>query len=212
MIDRIVDAVVGLIEILGAPGVGIAVALENLFPPIPSEVILPAAGFAAHSGKIGLIEAIIYATIGSVVGALALYGIGRSLGRERFDALAARIPFVNREDLDRTHAWMHRFGNIAVLIGRLVPIIRSLVSIPAGIERMPVVQFTLLTTIGAGVWNTLLVGVGYYLGSRWTEVEVWIERYQLLVIIIAVILIAVWLGMKIRRYMAERAAKSNEVV
>lgn len=136
LLEPIVQAVVSLVGALGAPGVGIAVAAENLFPPIPSEVILPSAGFAAASGSMGLVSAIVWATIGSVVGALALYTLGAWFGRARFYSLASKIPFVKEADIERAEAWFVRRGPLAVLLGRVVPVVRSLISIPAGIERM----------------------------------------------------------------------------
>ncbi|PWV44311.1 DedA family protein [Nocardiopsis sp. L17-MgMaSL7] len=169
--DGFVGWVVGLMEVLGGPGVGLAIALENLFPPIPSEAILPTAGFAASRGELGLAEVLVWATVGSVVGALALYGLGAWLGRERFRALASRVPLVKMADIDRTEAWFERHGPKAVLLGRLIPVFRSFISIPAGIERMSLPLFLGLTTLGSAVWNTLFVLVGYHLGEQWHIVE-----------------------------------------
>ncbi|MFI5712225.1 DedA family protein [Kribbella sp. NPDC051620] len=162
---------IGLMEKLGAPGAGLAVALENLFPPLPSEVILPLAGFAANRGDLGLISAILFTTLGSVVGALALYGVGAGLGRTRTRALAARLPLVKVEDVDKAEAWFDRHGAKAVLIGRLVPVVRSLISVPAGVERMTVPLFVALTALGSAVWNTALIVAGYALGEKWHVVE-----------------------------------------
>jgi membrane protein DedA with SNARE-associated domain len=163
--------VLGLIERLGALGVGIAVALENIFPPLPSELFLPLAGFAASQGRISVVSAIAAATVGSVVGALALYAIGAVVGRDRLWAIADRMPLVDVADLDKAEAWFARHGDKAVLIGRCVPIVRSLISVPAGLERMPVARFAALTAIGSLVWNTLFVSAGYALGTQWHKVE-----------------------------------------
>jgi membrane protein DedA with SNARE-associated domain len=162
---------IDLMEKLGAPGAGLAVALENLFPPLPSEVILPLAGFAANRGDIGLVSAILFTTLGSVVGALALYGVGATLGRRRTRALAARLPLVKVEDVDKAEEWFNRHGAKAVLIGRLVPVVRSLISVPAGVERMTVPLFLALTALGSAVWNTALIVAGYALGEKWHVVE-----------------------------------------
>src|SRR3954466_12642874 len=118
-----------LMEKLGAPGAGLAIALENLFPPLPSEVILPLAGFAASRGDLGLVSAIVFTTLGSVVGALALYGVGAVLGRDRTRALAERLPLMKLRDVDKAEEWFVRHGSKAVLIGRLVPVVRSLISV-----------------------------------------------------------------------------------
>jgi membrane protein DedA with SNARE-associated domain len=162
---------IDLMEKLGAPGAGLAVALENLFPPLPSEVILPLAGFAANRGDIGLVSAILFTTLGSVVGALALYGVGATLGRRRTRGLAARLPLVKVEDVDKAEEWFNRHGPKAVLIGRLVPVVRSLISVPAGVERMSVPLFLALTALGSALWNTALIVAGYALGEKWHLVE-----------------------------------------
>ncbi|MFC4561871.1 DedA family protein [Nocardiopsis mangrovi] len=159
-------------EALGGPGAGLAIALENLFPPIPSEAILPLAGFAASRGDLGLAEAIAWTTAGSTAGALALYWVGALLGRDRFRAMAARVPLVKVSDLDRTEAWwFRRYGPMAVFFGRMIPIFRSLISVPAGIERMPVAGFLGLTALGSLIWNTAFILAGYLLGESWYLVE-----------------------------------------
>ncbi|MEU2947725.1 DedA family protein [Nocardiopsis alba] len=167
----VVGWVVGLIEPLGGPGVALALALENLFPPIPSEAILPLAGFTASRGELGLVEVIVWATIGSLTGAVILYGLGAWLGRERFRALAGRVPLVKVSDIDRTEAWFLRHGTKAVFLGRMVPVFRSFISIPAGIERMNPPLFLFLTALGSTLWNTLFILLGYHLGERWHLVE-----------------------------------------
>lgn len=205
LLEPIVQAVVSLVGALGAPGVGIAVAAENLFPPIPSEVILPSAGFAAASGSMGLMSAIVWATIGSVVGALALYALGAWFGRARFYSLASKIPFVKEADIERAEAWFVRRGPLAVLLGRVVPVVRSLISIPAGIERMKLLPFTLYTAIGSALWNSVLIGAGYALGANWAIVEEWISRYQLIVFGLAGIALVVWM---VRKWTARRSRES----
>ena len=205
LLESIVQAVVSLVGALGAPGVGIAVAAENLFPPIPSKVILPSAGFAAASGSMGLVSAIVWATIGSVVGALALYALGAWFGRARFYSLASKIPFVKEADIERAEAWFVRRGPLAVLLGRVVPVVRSLISIPAGIERMKLLPFTLYTAIGSALWNSVLIGAGYALGANWAIVEEWISRYQLIVFGLAGIALIVWM---VRKWTVRRSRES----
>ncbi|TDD45313.1 DedA family protein [Kribbella antibiotica] len=187
-----------LMEQLGAPGAGLAVALENLFPPLPSEVILPLAGFAASRGDLGLVAAIIFTTLGSVVGALALYGVGAGLGRDRTRALAGKLPLVKIEDVDKAEDWFNRHGAKAVLIGRLVPVVRSLISVPAGVERLPVPLFLLLTTIGSGIWNTLLIFAGYQLGERWHVVESYVGIFQWVIVAGAVAAVGWFVVVKLR--------------
>ncbi|WP_440709311.1 DedA family protein [Herbiconiux sp. YIM B11900] len=187
--SAITDGVVGLMETLGAPGAGLAVAIENLFPPIPSEVILPLAGFAASRGDLDLVAAIVFTTIGSLVGALALYGLGAWLGRDRMRRLAVHLPLIDVEDVDKTEAWFLRHGTKAVFFGRMLPLFRSFISIPAGIERMPLWKFALLTTSGSLIWNTAFILAGFWLGEQWHLVEPYADVLQW--VIIAAILGAV---------------------
>ncbi|MFI8258413.1 DedA family protein [Streptomyces filamentosus] len=188
----------GLVDTLGGPGAGLAIALENLFPPLPSEVILPLTGFAAGQGVLGLASALFWTTLGSVVGALALYVLGALFGRERMHAVWARLPLVKATDLERTEAWFRRHGAKAVLLGRMVPIFRSLISVPAGVERMPVPLFLLLTTLGSLVWNGVLVGAGYALGDRWELVEAYVGVASKAVAVLVLLAAAAWLTVRLR--------------
>ena len=123
-------------ESLGVVGAALLVAIESLFPPIPSELILPLAGFTASRGSFDLVSVIIATTIGSVVGAVVLYYIGYWIGVERLMRVADRIPLMSSGDVQKAMAWFHRHGPVAVLTGRFIPIVRSLISIPAGVDRM----------------------------------------------------------------------------
>ena len=197
---------VSLMETLGGVGAGIAIALENLFPPLPSEIILPLAGFTAAKGTLGLVEVLIWTTVGSIVGALALYGIGAWLGRRRMYAIAQRMPLIKIEDVERTEAWFERHGSKAVFFGRMIPIFRSLISIPAGIERMPLIRFTLLTAAGSAIWNTIFVLAGYYLGANWHIVEDYAGIFQKVVIAAVVVAFVVWLVVRVRQLRRNRIA------
>ncbi|WP_336084010.1 DedA family protein [Nocardia sp. SSK8] len=197
---------VELMERLGGLGAGIAIALENLFPPLPSEVILPLAGFTASRGRFSLAEVLLWTTLGSVVGALALYGVGVALGRDRLRRIVDRLPLVRLSDLDRTEAWFARHGDKAVFFGRMIPIFRSLISIPAGVERMPLGRFTLLTTAGSLLWNTVFVLAGYILGENWHRVEDYAGVLQKLVIVGVLAGLTVWLVLRLRQLRGERRA------
>ncbi|OLT51731.1 DedA family protein [Cellulosimicrobium sp. CUA-896] len=177
---------VGLMETLGVVGAAVAIALENLFPPLPSELILPLAGFTASQGSFGVVEAIVWTTAGSLVGALALYAVGAVVGRDRTRWLAERIPLVDVEDVDRTERFFERHGSAAVFFGRFIPVFRSLISIPAGIERMPLWKFSALTTAGSAIWNTIFVVAGYLLGENWHVVEDYAGIFQTVVIVAVV--------------------------
>ncbi|MBO3740300.1 DedA family protein [Actinoplanes flavus] len=204
--DDLESGVVGLVETLGAPGAGLAVALENLFPPIPSEVILPLAGFAAGQGRMSLLAAILWTTLGSVAGALALYRVGALLGRDRLRAIVERLPLMKVADFDRTEAWFARHGAKAVFLGRMIPIFRSLISVPAGVQRMPVGRFLLYTTAGSAIWNVVFVLAGYQLGENWHRVEEYAGLLQKAVIVVCAIAAAIFVALRLRRIRRERTA------
>ncbi|RKN29167.1 DedA family protein [Micromonospora musae] len=206
--DGIVGYVTDLVERLGGPGAGLAVALENLFPPIPSEVILPLAGFVAGQGRMSVVGAIFWTTLGSLLGALALYGIGAALGRDRIRAIAAKLPLVKLSDVDRTEAWFIRHGVKAVFFGRMIPIFRSLISIPAGVERMPITIFALYTTLGSLIWNSTFVLAGYLLGDNWHLVEGYVGILQNVVIVVCAAAVAWFVVTRVRR--ARRAGREPE--
>ncbi|GGQ01388.1 DedA family protein [Streptomyces roseolilacinus] len=187
-----------LVDTLGGPGAGLAIALENLFPPLPSEVILPLTGFAAAQGVLSLVSALFWTTLGSTVGAVALYGIGRAFGRDRMHAIWAKLPLVKSSDLERTEAWFARHGTKAVFLGRMVPIFRSLISVPAGVERMPLPLFLVLTTLGSLIWNSVLVMAGYWLGDQWTTVEKYVGVLSKVVLALVVVALAVYVVQRLR--------------
>ncbi|MFD9604119.1 DedA family protein [Streptomyces sp. NPDC057908] len=196
-----------LVDTMGGPGAGLAIALENLFPPLPSEVILPLTGFAAGQGVIGLASALFWTTLGSVVGAVVLYWIGMLFGRDRMHAIWARLPLVRSSDLERTERWFAKHGTKAVLLGRMVPIFRSLISVPAGVERMSLPLFVTLTAVGSLLWNSVLVMAGYWLGDRWDLVETYVGVLSkaVLVLVLAAVIVYVSLRLRSRPRPRERA-------
>jgi membrane protein DedA with SNARE-associated domain len=206
---------ISVMETLGIVGAALLVAIESLFPPIPSELILPLAGFTASRGSFDLVSVIVATTIGSVVGAVLLYGLGRWIGAERLARIADRIPLMSGTDVEKAMAWFHRFGPIAVLLGRFVPIVRSLISIPAGVDRMRLWLFLLLTTIGSGIWNTLFVVLGFVLGENWVVVEDIASRYSRAVLVIAIVVLVALIAWRIvlvvRRRRAERDSATPEL-
>lgn len=208
LLGGIADWAVGLMERLGAVGAGLAIALENLFPPLPSEVILPLAGFTASQGRMSLLGAIFWTTVGSVTGALLLYAVGALLGRDRTRAIAARLPLVDVSDIDRTEAWFDRHGAKAVFFGRMVPIFRSFISVPAGIERMPLPTFVTFTTLGSLIWNVIFVLAGYLLGENWHVVERYGNVFQT-VVIVAVVGAVSWFVVSRVRRSRQRAGSSR---
>lgn len=197
--------VVDVMDAIGGPGVGFLLMLESVFPPIPSEVVLPLAGFAASQGHLSLWSALVWATIGSVAGALLLYGLGERLGRDRTFALWCRLPLVNEEDFQRTEEWFARHGRKAVFLGRMLPLFRSLISVPAGIQRMPLVEFLVLTTVGSAIWNTIFIGGGYLLGEEWHRIEEAAGWLQWVVVALVLSGTTWWL---VRRIRARRGGRS----
>lgn len=156
---------------LGDIGVGVLVFLEVLVPPIPSEVILPFAGYLSQSGDLSLGWLIVWSTLASWIGALLLYWLGAAIGIERAVRLLSATKLVSRADLDRGVHWFRRSGGWTVLVGRMVPGVRSLISIPAGATRMNLIRFSAYTIVGSGLWNTLLIGVGALLGTQHEQLE-----------------------------------------
>lgn len=202
-VDDIVSWVVDLMSRLGAPGVGVAVAAENLFPPIPSEVVLPLAGFTAGLGEMSVVAAVVWATAGSLGGALALYGLGAALGRRRLGLVYERLPLTSESDLVKADDWFARHGAAAVFFGRMIPLVRSFISIPAGIERMPLPRFLLYTAAGSLLWNTAFITAGFLLGERWTAVERYVAPVGTAVLVLGA---AVVLGIGVRRLLARRSS------
>src|SRR3954469_25908858 len=154
-----------LVEKLGAVGVGITILIETVIPPIPSEAVLGAAGVLINDGRMSIVPTIVCATIGSVAGAVVLYLVGRALGERRSRAFLDRLPLVETEDVDRTFEWFEKHGRTAVFFGRMVPIVRSFISVPAGVVRMPLVPFVVYTAAGSLIWNSVLVGLGIAAGD-----------------------------------------------
>ncbi len=152
--------------------------LENVVPPIPSEVIMPLAGYAASRGDLSLPLAILAGSAGSLAGAWLWYGIGRWIGAERLERGAARYGrwlTLSPLDVRRAIGWFDRFGGATVLVGRLVPAVRTLISVPAGIVRMPTGRFLLFSTIGTLIWTSVLAGLGYLLGGQYEAIEGWLD-------------------------------------
>ena len=209
-LSALADWAVSLMDVIGPAGAGLAIAMENLFPPLPSEVILPMAGLAAGRGSFSVVEALVWTTAGSVVGALLLYGLGALLGLDRLRSIAAKAPLLRPDDIDRTVAWFERHGGKAVFFGRMIPIFRSLVSIPAGVTRMPLRRFLVLTAAGSLVWNSVFELAGYFLGASWHLVERYADVLQYVVIAGAAVGVAWFAVVRVRAVLA--AARERDAV
>lgn len=159
-----------IISTFGYSGLAFLLFIENIFPPIPSEVVLPLAGFLVFQGQLQYELAIIASTAGSVLGAVVLYYVGYFGGKPFIDRYG-RFIGLNKKNFDRTERWFQDYGSVIVLLARVVPGARSVVSVPAGILEMPFLKFIILTTIGTAIWNSLLIGAGWWLGERWESVS-----------------------------------------
>ena len=191
--------VASVIESMGELGVGLLTALENLIPPIPSEIVLSLAGYLASEGRINVMLVWIAATAGSVAGALLLYWLGYALGEDRLKRWLDHIPLVDTSDLDKADRWFERHAKGAVLIGRCAPVVRSLVSIPAGANHMKIGLFTLLTAIGSGVWNLIFVGGGYLLGTNFQQIGQYSQYFNWAMYAFFAFVIGSWVVKKVRK-------------
>ncbi|MEZ0167058.1 DedA family protein [Kineococcus sp. LSe6-4] len=179
-----------LIDRMGEPGVGVLTFVETVVPPVPSEVVLPLSGFLAQQGRLSLVWVLIASVLGSVAGAWLFYALGAALGLQRSIAVLAKVPLLDAEDLQHAADWFHRHGRGSVFFGRFVPGVRSLISLPAGADRMPWLTFTLATAAGSVLWNSALVAAGYALGTQWNSVGHYVGTISNIVLI-ALIAIAI---------------------
>ncbi|HYE19798.1 MAG TPA: DedA family protein [Tepidisphaeraceae bacterium] len=196
-----------MINSMGYVGIVFLMFLENVFPPIPSEVIMPAAGFTAARGQLNLYGVIAAGALGSVLGAIPLYYLGYFIGEARLKRWAARHGHwlaVSEEDVGKADAWFNKHRGKAVLIGRLVPGIRSLISIPAGVNRMSLPTFLLYTAIGSTAWSAVLAVLGKLLEAKYDRVQKWVDPITYAVLGIMVV------SLVVRAVRIKRRAKQKE--
>ena len=181
IMDKVQAIITAIITALSYPGIALVMFAENLFPPIPSELVMPFAGFIVGKGEMNLVAVLLAGTIGAVLGALALYYIGMWADEtiiRRFIRRYGKFFFISEADIDKTLGFFAKYGEIVVFTGRLIPLVRSLISIPAGMNRMPMGRFLLWTTFGSLIWNGLLTYAGIVLGSQWENVLGLVDRYE----------------------------------
>jgi membrane protein DedA with SNARE-associated domain len=167
----LVGLAAGVIDAIGEVGVGVLTFAETVFPPLPSEVILPLAGFLSQTGRLSLVWVLVAATLGAYLGALVLYALGALVGEERSIRLLSKLPLVDRDDFVKASGWLSRHGRSSVFFGRLIPGVRSLISLPAGAQRMNLLVFSVFTLLGTVLWNGLLVGLGAALGTQYELID-----------------------------------------
>jgi len=195
ILDAIASWAQSIIRSGGYPGLILVMFLENVFPPIPSEAILPMAGWLALDGHFTLLGVTAGGITGSVAGAFVFYVLGKLLGEERVRQLLrdyGKWLMLTEEDFDKALAWFNRYGEGVIFFGRMVPVVRSLVSVPAGIADMNLGRFAIYTAIGTGLWSFLLAIAGYLLGQSWPLVYEWISRYEKIVLIFGALAVIVF--------------------
>ena len=209
LLEQVGGWIESLIAAIGYPGIVLAMALENIFPPIPSEAVLPFAGALSAKGELSFWGAIAAGTVGSLIGAVVLYAVGyvaREAGVRRLVAAYGRYLFISESDLDRSAAWFERYGEAIIFFGRLIPLIRSIISVPAGYTRMNMVRFLIYTTLGTTLWNLILTYIGRVLGENWADISDLMAPYEngvLILIGLAVLAFIGWRAMRWRRQRTE---------
>lgn len=188
-----------LIDAIGEVGVGLLAFVETVFPPIPSEIILSLSGYLAERGQLNVVLVVIAATLGGLLGGLVLYGLGAWFGEDRARKWLTVLPLVEDSDFEKASVWFHKHGQPAVFFGRFVPIVRSLISLPAGVQRMPLWTFASLTAAGSLIWNTALVGAGYALGTQYDKVEEWMAYLDYVIFATVAALLVLYLRQKFRQ-------------
>lgn len=172
-------------------GVFFLIFIENIFPPIPSEVILLLSGFMTHNTSLSITLMVIFSTLGSILGAIALYYIGNILNKERLKKIVrgkiGKVLFLKEKDIDKADEWFDTKGNKSVFFCRFVPIVRSLISIPAGMSDMPIIKFLTYTFFGSLIWNIVLISLGNILSNNWMIVLDILDKYKIIALIIMII-------------------------
>lgn len=194
MLTGIISWLVGVISSLGYPGIALLTFLDSSFIPIPSEIVLPFSGFVASRGDLNVIVIIIIASVSAYLGALSFFYIGK-LGKNKVDSFLEKFGkyvLISREDLDKSYKFFEKYGNFAVFFGRIVPIVRLLISFPAGVSGMSTWLFSIYTFVGSFLWTCVLVTAGYFLGERWELVAVYIEKYQTVILVLFAILLVLF--------------------
>lgn len=197
-----IDFATALIESIGVIGAGVFIAIESIVIPLPSELVLLLSGFNVSIGEFSFFPVWIATTFGSLLGALVLYAIGFAVSREGINNLVARFGRfvgIKERDVDSAFAWFERYGSFVIFFGRLIPLIRSLVSIPAGLAKMSLLRFSILTLAGSGLWNALWIYIGIQLGNRWQEAEDWAKYFDYGVYALVVLATVFFLTKMIRR-------------
>jgi membrane protein DedA with SNARE-associated domain len=198
-----------LIQTIGYPGIAFMMFAENVFPPIPSELIMPFAGFLVGRGEFNFVGVVVAGVLGSVLGAIVLYYIGMWAGDKVLRAFLRRYGYlftVSEKEYDRALSFFARYGDVIVFFGRLIPLVRSIISIPAGANHMPLPKFILFTAIGSAIWSGVLAYAGVALGENWEQVIGFVENYQDIVTVVVAIIGVVFAGWIVSRIISRSRA------
>ncbi len=199
MIENIVDWMTNLMESLGYLGVAVSVFLETIFPPIPSAFIQPFSGFVSSRTDQVLLLTILSATVGTYLGTLPFYllGVWGKNFVDKFLIKYGKYLFIESGEVEKAYEFFEKHGNSVVFFGRLIPLIRTFISFPAGVAKMPFIQFTIYTFLGAGIWSAILATAGYLLGEQWEMIVIWLTKYENLAIFLCILVVLVYIGWKI---------------
>lgn len=184
------EFIIDWIERFGYLGIGLLMALENVFPPVPSELIMPFAGYVAATGELHIAGVVLAGALGSVLGTLPWYWLGRTIGRERLAKWVkahGRWFTVTPEELERAERWFERRGGWALLVGRLVPAVRSVISMPAGFECMPIARMLAWSAAGTVLWSGALAGLGFALENKYESIAHWVDWITIAVLVVLVV-------------------------
>ncbi|HRX43980.1 MAG TPA: DedA family protein [Candidatus Dojkabacteria bacterium] len=209
MIQSIIDWLVNVISVLGYPGVFISVFLESFIAPIPSEIILPFSGFVASIGSMNIYLVIIVATLAAYLGSLPFYFIGRWGEKPVLTFLEryGKYLFIKKSDVDKGFEVFNKYGNGVVFVGRVIPIIRTLISFPAGVAKMNFVKFTIYTLFGSLIWNIVLTYTGFILGDHWERIGAIVGQYEKVIIVVCILLFILYVGRGVKDVLRSRVKK-----
>lgn len=200
--ESIVEFAVNFVESAGYLGLSVLMVMESTFMPVPSEAVMPPAGFLIEEGKFSFPAVIFFSTLGSIVGSLISYYIGAWGGKPFIDKFGKYL-LLDRHHLTITERYFNRWGNITILVGRFIPVVRHLISLPAGIGKMNLFKFIMYTVIGAGIWNSLLACAGYILKSNWTEITKY-SRIADIIVLTLMAAVVLYYGYRIYNYWRSR--------
>lgn len=211
MLTGLIEWLVNLIGSAGYWGVGLAMFLESFFAPIPSEIILPFSGFVASRGDLNIVITILVATIAAYLGSLPFYLVGRWGEKSVMTFLEkyGKYLFISKSDLDKGFKAFEKHGSGIVLLGRLIPVVRTVISFPAGVAKMKFIIFSLYTLVGTAIWSTILGMAGYFLGSKWEEVAGYVSKYEKVIMVILVILFILYVARGIYNIVKERKVEKK---